>query len=318
MLFKDNPFFSYLESIKNFEKNPYFAVGVSGGPDSMALAIFLNKFVKKYKGKLIALIFDHSIRANSREESEYVKQLLKGLNIKAQIIRPSKKMIVKKNMNSARNNRFDGLVNFCKKENIMHLFLAHHFDDNLETFLMRKLHGSNIEGLDAMSFFSYFRNIQIIRPFINLQKKAIINYNRKNDINYIHDPSNEDLNYTRVKIRKFLENNQIKKEVKNDFIKIKKQIPKYKKMIWELFIKNLISVNRNIVKVDFNNLNDLDDLIIEKHILIILKFFKKNIQIKSDKINNFIKSMKKTDFLVFNLKGVLIEKKSKILIFSQK
>ena len=52
---------------KNFfyEKNPIIAVGVSGGPDSLALAILLHHWVKKKKGKFIALIVDHKIREES-------------------------------------------------------------------------------------------------------------------------------------------------------------------------------------------------------------------------------------------------------------
>ena len=50
-------------------------------------------------------------------------------------------------MAQARNNRFKGLINFCNKNNILHLFLGHHFDDNLETYLIRKINGSNLEGL---------------------------------------------------------------------------------------------------------------------------------------------------------------------------
>ena len=41
-------------------------------------------------------------------------------------------------MEEARKNRFNQLIKFCCKKNIFHLFFAHHYDDNLETFLLAK------------------------------------------------------------------------------------------------------------------------------------------------------------------------------------
>ena len=64
-------------------------------------------------------------------------------------------------MNQARENRFYELISFCKKNKIFYLFLGHHFDDNIETFLLRKIAGSNIEGLNSMQMISIFNNIQI-------------------------------------------------------------------------------------------------------------------------------------------------------------
>ena len=48
-----------------FEKNPSLAVGVSGGPDSMALLYLLNNWINKNNGNLVALIVDHKIRKES-------------------------------------------------------------------------------------------------------------------------------------------------------------------------------------------------------------------------------------------------------------
>ena len=69
---KKNYFLSSLKKIKCFENNPHIAVGVSGGPDSMALAILLQKWVRQKKGKLTGLIFDHQIRLDSKDESFFV------------------------------------------------------------------------------------------------------------------------------------------------------------------------------------------------------------------------------------------------------
>ena len=312
-------FKTLIKNIEYFENKPHIAVGVSGGPDSMALAYLLNKWIEYKKGKLTAIVFDHRIRYNSKIESLQVKKMLNNLGINSSIIRPNKNKLIKKNMSNARDNRFEGLIKLCKKNNILHLFLGHHLDDNIETYLLRKINGSNLDGLESINKITYFKNIQILRPLIDIDKKSILNFNKKNKLNFISDPTNKDLSYTRVKLRNFLQINKYKREIEKDFLNIKKQIPNYKKMIWETLIDNLIYLSATKIKISYNNLMKLDDLIIEKHILCLLKFFnKKKAQTKSTKIIILIDTLRKPSFKIFNLSGIIIKKNSDFLTFSQK
>ena len=96
MSLNEEKFFSILNNINCFERNPNVAVGVSGGPDSIALVFLLNKWIKLRNGKLSALIFDHRIRDNSKNESLQVKTILKNLNINSVILRAQKNNLSKK------------------------------------------------------------------------------------------------------------------------------------------------------------------------------------------------------------------------------
>ena len=87
-------FKSLIKNSKYFEDNPHIGVGVSGGPDSMALAYLLDKWIKYKKGKLTAIVFDHGIRHNSKIESIKVKKMLTDLGIHSLVIRPSKNKII--------------------------------------------------------------------------------------------------------------------------------------------------------------------------------------------------------------------------------
>ena len=216
-----------------FEKNPSIAVAVSGGPDSMALIFLLNNWIKKNDGELIALIVDHGIRKNSNLESRKIKKYLYLKNISSKIFLVDKKYVVKKNMSEARKNRFNKLINYCINKKILHLFLAHHGDDNIETFLLRKIAGSNIEGLRSIHSKVNLNGVQVLRPLIDFNKKEILNYNKTHSIFFVNDPSNLDLKYSRVIVRKFLkENDKFKRVIYKDFNLIKFYYPYYKKMIF--------------------------------------------------------------------------------------
>jgi len=319
MLLNEINFFSYLNNLKCFEKYPHVAVGVSGGPDSIALVYIINKWIKSKQGKLSALIFDHRIRSNSEQESYKVRDILIDLNISARILKTKKNKPIKKDMAQARNNRFEGLITFCSKNNIHHLFLGHHFDDNLETYLIRKINGSNFEGLGSMEEITYFKKIQILRPFIKINKNSILSFNKKNKLVFINDPSNKDVNYTRVKVRNFLQNNKYKKSIKYDFINLKKEMPYYRNMVWKCLMDTLAEVKPKSIKINRNKLLIFDDLIIEKIILLCLKFFSdQKYKSRSSKINLFISEMKKSRFKIFNLTGVYIKKNQDLLTFYQK
>ena len=223
MSLNEEKFFSILKKINCFETNPHVAVGVSGGPDSIAIVFLVNKWIKLRNGKLTAIIFDHRIRDNSKNESFEVRTILKNLNINSVILRAQRNNLTKKNMSQARNNRLNGLINFCKRKKILHLFLGHHYDDNIETYLIRKINGSNFEGLGSMEELSYFNQIQLLSPLLKIQKKSILAFNKKNNLVYLNDPSNKDLNYTRVKVRNFLESENYQNLIRYDFLAIKKK-----------------------------------------------------------------------------------------------
>ena len=144
------------------KKNKRFVVAISGGPDSLALAALSNIFSHKKKFKFFFVLIDHGIRKNSSKEASEVKKLLKKHSIQLKIIKNNKK-IFKNFQKSARDIRYKLLSDYCKKNNAKSLLVAHHQDDQVETFLIRLSRGSGVEGLSSMSELSKIKgNINLI------------------------------------------------------------------------------------------------------------------------------------------------------------
>ena len=194
MKLNKSTFVKYLKTNLYFEKKPSLAVAVSGGPDSMALLFLIIEMNKALKGKITALIVDHNLRNESKKEAKAVYNFLKNLKINSKILSVRNNQIKKRSMNEARINRYKLLTNYCKKQNILYLFLGHHNDDILETFLLRKIAGSDFEGLQSIKFFSMRNKTCIIRPLIRFTKDDILNYNINHKIPFISDTSNTNLN----------------------------------------------------------------------------------------------------------------------------
>ena len=314
-------FISYLNNNFIFEKNPNVAVAVSGGPDSAALIYLINEWINLVKGNVIPLIINHNLREESSKESKIVSNFLKEKNINSKILKVKKNKIFKKTMKEARINRYNLLTNFCRNNSILYLFVAHHKDDQIETFLNRKISGSDFNGLQGIKNINLSNQICIIRPLLNFSKKQIIKFNINNGIKFIEDPSNNNYDYTRPVIRKFLDetNLSIKKKINRDFQSIQDNSELYNKMISEQLIKNIIEAKKNYIKTNIKNLLDLDALILERIIKkIYFYFYNENIFLKSKKIQILISKLNNRNFKVFNLKSMIVKKDNNFLIFSKK
>ena len=81
---------------------------------------------------------------------------------------------------------------------------------------------------------------KILKEVIISNEEYAKNFNKKNKLDFINDPSNKDLNYTRVKLRNFLQNNKYKREIEKEFLNIKKQIKKsFRESAYYLSLKKL-------------------------------------------------------------------------------
>lgn len=301
-----------------FENKPKVAVGVSGGPDSIALVFILREWIKNKKGNLIALIVDHQLRKNSYLEAKEVKNFLNHNKIKSVILRVSKKKVINKKMKEARENRFYKMSNYCLKNNILHLFLAHHQDDNIETFLLRKIAGSNLEGLSSIKLKSSYRNIQILRPMLNIKKNQLIKFNTKYGLRFLNDPTNLNKNYSRPFVRNFLiTNSKITKNIKEEFKIVNKNYQQYKKMIFQIY--HLVCEKNYKKKVIFNK-NKFFGLNIElqsKLIELVYKFlYPKKHFIRYKKLYNFLKRAKKQNTYKEIVSSIKIDIGNKYIKFS--
>ena len=320
MKLTDKVFIKNIEKKYTFEKQPSLAVAVSGGPDSMSLLFLLNSFIKLKKGNLTALIIDHQIRKNSKEEARYISAYLDKKNINSHILTVNKNNVSKKSMNEARINRYNLLTKFCIQNNILHLFVAHHKDDNLETFLNRKIAGSDFYGLKSMSELLLYNKVSVIRPLLNFSKETLLDYNKKNKIEYIDDPSNFNLEYTRPIIRNFLKKSDQKiiKEINKDFENILFYSPYFIQMILEILLKNIVHVDSKQIVVSLHNIKNLNEITSENIIRRIYQFlFYESNAPRSKKIRILINEMKKINFKYFNIRGMIVKKNDDFLTFSR-
>jgi len=204
---------------KRFEKslniNESFAVAVSGGPDSLALA-FLAKIYSIKKRLLVKFfIVDHKLRSESTKEAKFVSLLLKKKLIRSEILTWKGRKPIKNIQSEARIKRYELLFKQCEKFKIKNILLGHHQGDLFENFFIRFLRGSGLKGLISLDKRSKIQNKNILRPLIDQKKEDLVYISKKVFNFYVEDPTNLDEKFQRIRIRKLineLEKNGLNKE----------------------------------------------------------------------------------------------------------
>lgn len=304
----------------NLEQEKYIIVGVSAGPDSMAL---LHYLINNLNTNIVCAHINHNVRKESEIEEEYLKEYCKENKIIFE------RMKIEKYSNNnfeaeARSKRYEFYASLLKKYNCKYLFLAHHGDDLIETVLMKIARGSNLEGYAGIKKISKFRNKYfIVRPFLEYTKKDLIKYLHKNNIKYYIDKSNNDTTYTRNRYRK-----NILPLLKNEDINIHKKFLKYSETLLEYdnYIKNTTkSIVNNFFKnniLDIQEFNKIDDFMKKNSIYYILNNLYNNIpNIVTEKhvqnLQNIINSNVNNGCLNMP-KGLVIVKEYNKIIFNFK
>lgn len=197
-------FFQSMDHFFPFENQPTIAVATSGGPDSLALCLMLNQWVNKNNGKLISLTVDHRLRPDSTLEAQQVNQWLTNYGIEHHILSWIDEKPTTDIQNKARIARHQCLEKWCEEHCILHLFLAHHQEDQEETILQRLLHASGPTGLQGMQACTYRPFGRLLRPLLSFSKQQLITFLNKQKQPYFSDPSNLNTSFERVKIRSIL------------------------------------------------------------------------------------------------------------------
>lgn len=181
-------------------------VAVSGGPDSTALLHVLYALASEESLHILAAHVDHGFRgAESAREAEAVRSLCGGLGIPCETVLFDVPAYIRETgMNpqaAAREKRYGFLHEVAERYGAARIALAHHADDQAETVLMRLLRGAGATGLSGMAAKRRERNVELIRPFLRMNKADLIAYCRMAGLTYCTDPSNEKRGYFRNRVR---------------------------------------------------------------------------------------------------------------------
>ncbi len=191
-----------IQAVIPFPLSQRLAVGVSGGPDSMALAYSLKRWAGVQH--MLALIVDHRLRPESASEAENTSKHLEKLGIASEILRWDHAPVLSKLHATARKARYRLLIEACRRHDIGDLLLAHQREDQAETILMRFAKGSGIDGLCGMEAQSTIDGVRILRPLLDIPKERLIATCEAAQIPFITDPSNKSELFARSRLRRVL------------------------------------------------------------------------------------------------------------------
>ena len=152
-----------------------------------------------FPARVEAATVDHGLRAESREEAEMVAQWCAGQGIPHATLLPSSP-ITGSIQASARAARYALLHQWRQERALGWLLTAHHADDQLETLLMRLNRSSGVGGLAGIRA----RNGAVLRPLLGWRRAELMEIARAQGLPHVLDPSNDDMRFDRVEMRKSL------------------------------------------------------------------------------------------------------------------
>ena len=199
-------FYTLINKHQLIEKDSTIVVGVSGGPDSLALLHLLGLMKKKWNLKIVAAHVDHMFRGEqSKEDMLFVIEYCKENDLLCETIQIDVTTYANKYQLSsqvaARECRYDFFKSVLDKYHSKLLALGHHGDDQVETILMRMVRGATGESLAGIQLKRSFHNGFIIRPLLATTKEQLLRYCNEQQLKPRFDPSNKKEDYTRNRFR---------------------------------------------------------------------------------------------------------------------
>ena len=307
--------------LKKYKNNNTFVVAVSGGSDSLALVSIIKNLMQENKYKFFFAIVDHNLRKNSAAEALSVKRLLSKYDINLTILK-NKKKIDKNIQKNAREIRYNLLEKFCKKKKAKSLIVAHHQDDQVETFLIRLSRGSGVEGLSSMNEIATLKQgTSLIRPLLDFKKNELISITKHTFNKFFKDPSNKNRKFLRTNIRELKKNlekkgidfEKIVRSIKNiastkeaiNFY-VERSIKKYITFKGKLTILNLEKFRQEPKEIKFKIVNK-----------IIKKTTNSYYPPRSKKVLNLIDGFQRNRIKKLTLGGCIFERKNRFLFVSK-
>ena len=266
-----------LNTIKKYnliENGDSIVIGVSGGPDSICLLHILNELKRDLNFKIVVAHINHMIRKEADEETEYVKEFCKKLNIECFVKKIDVVKIAEKEKlgteETGRKIRYEFFEEVLNKTNSNKIATAHNNNDKVETIIMNLLRGSGVSGLKGIE---PIRDKKYIRPLIEIERKDIEEYCKKNNLDPRYDKSNNENIYTRNKIRNiiipYIENEfnpNILKTI-NRLSEVATEESKYLDEVTKEAFIQIKKEDKNEIVLDLKKFNNLD-LVIKRRIIL--------------------------------------------------
>ena len=194
--------------LRSFPPDARYLVGVSGGRDSVAL---LHSLVERGYEQLIVCHLNHQLRGRSSDaDARFVKKLAAKCDVDLEMGSTNVCALAAKHKMSievaAREARYKFFAQVARQRRTQTIFLAHHADDLIETFLINLFRGAGASGLSAIREISNRRigdvDLTIVRPFLGRWRDEIDRYVRKHGLKFREDASNKNLAPLRNRIRR--------------------------------------------------------------------------------------------------------------------
>ena len=180
-----------------------YLVGVSGGRDSVVLTHWL--LARGYR-RLIVCHFEHGLRGRAgKTDARFVARLAAQHDLELELGAADVGALASERKQSiettARQERLAFFARIARRRRCRTIFLAHHADDQVETFLLNLFRGAARRGLGAMRVRTRHDGLEIVRPLLGVWRAEIDAYAAEHRLKYRDDASNAELQARRNRVR---------------------------------------------------------------------------------------------------------------------
>ena len=269
-----------IRKYKLIENGDKIVLGVSGGPDSIAMLDIFKDLRNILGFKIYVCHVNHMIRGqDAMNDQKYVEQYCKKnqiefftKNINVVEIANKQKIGTEE---AGRNARYQFFEEVLKNTGANKIATAHNKNDNAETVLMHLLMGSGLSGLKGIN---PIRNNKYIKPLIECERQEIENYCKEKNLNPCIDKTNFENTYTRNKIRNVVIpyiKNQFNPNIIETLTRLSEVVSNEDEFIEKIINKefNRLVLLQNDEQIDLNlkEFNLLDNVIKSRMILFVVK-----------------------------------------------